>query len=242
MPQNIYDRPDFFGAYSRLPRSVEGLAGAPEWPALQALLPDLGRLRIVDLGCGFGWFCRYAQEHGAAHVRGIDVSENMLARARRTTSDPSVVYQRADLETLELPEAAFDLAFSSLAFHYVENLEGLLATLYRALRPGARLVTSMEHPIYTAPAQPAWSVDAKGRQTWPIDHYFTEGARTTDWLAKGVVKQHRTMGTVLRMLLGQGFGIAHVEEWCPTDAQVVANPELAEERHRPMFLLLAATR
>ena len=39
-------------------------------------------LRVVDLGCGFGWFCRWAREHGAASVLGLDVSENMLtARA-----------------------------------------------------------------------------------------------------------------------------------------------------------------
>ena len=35
MPQNIYDDPAFFAGYSRLPRSREGLAGAPEWPALR---------------------------------------------------------------------------------------------------------------------------------------------------------------------------------------------------------------
>ena len=34
MTQNIYDDPRFFDGYSRLPRSVGGLASAPEWPAL----------------------------------------------------------------------------------------------------------------------------------------------------------------------------------------------------------------
>lgn len=52
MTQNIYDNPEFFEAYSWLGRSVAGLAGAAEWPALRALLPDLRGLRIVDLGCG----------------------------------------------------------------------------------------------------------------------------------------------------------------------------------------------
>ena len=41
MTQNIYDDPQFFEGYGRLPRSVAGLDGAPEWPALRALLPDL---------------------------------------------------------------------------------------------------------------------------------------------------------------------------------------------------------
>jgi len=103
MTQNIYDDDKFFTGYSRLPRSVEGLDGAPEWPALRALLPDLHGRNVLDLGCGFGWFCRWARQQGAAHVLGIDVSEKMLARARATSEDPAVTYTRADMEQLDLP-------------------------------------------------------------------------------------------------------------------------------------------
>src|SRR5205085_9964966 len=81
MTQNIYDDAGFFAGYSALPRSIHGLDGAPEWPTLRALLPDLNGLRVLDLGCGFGWFCRYARGAGAASVTGYDVSERMLARA-----------------------------------------------------------------------------------------------------------------------------------------------------------------
>src|SRR5690349_24009306 len=98
MAQNIYDNDEFFSGYQRLPRSVAGLDGAPEWPALRAMLPDLHGLTVLDLGCGFGWFCRWAREQGAAHVLGIDVSEKMLARARADTQDEAIVYRRADME------------------------------------------------------------------------------------------------------------------------------------------------
>jgi ubiquinone/menaquinone biosynthesis C-methylase UbiE len=199
-------------------------------------------LRVVDLGCGFGWFCRWARERGASQVGGYDVSERMLARARATTQDPAITYTRADLEHLQLPESAFDLTYSSLAFHYVERLETLLAGVYRALVPGGRLVFSVEHPIYTAPTNPAWSVDAVGHKTWPIDGYLNEGARSTDWLTKGVVKQHRTIGTYVALLLRCGFTISHVEEWGPTEAQIAAHPAWADERQRPLFLLMAARR
>lgn len=242
MTQNIYDNPDFFEGYSGLNRSVEGLAGAPEWPALRALVPDLKGRKVVDLGCGFGWFSRWAREQGAAEVLGLDVSEKMLARAREMTSDAAITYERADLEKLALPEASFDLAYSSLAFHYIENLPEMLTNVHRALVPGGRLVASVEHPIYTAPTRPGWSVDASGNKTWPIDNYQVEGRRSTDWLAKGVIKQHRTIGTYLNLLIGLGFTIARVEEWGPSDAQIEAWPALAEERLRPMMLLLAADR
>ena len=102
----------------------------------------------------------------------------MLARARASTPDADITYTRADLEHLQLPEATFDLVYSSLAFHYIERLETLLAGVHRALVPDGRLVFSVEHPIYTAPAAPGWSADAAGRTTWPIDGYLNEGARS----------------------------------------------------------------
>ena len=242
MTQNIYDNEEFFEGYSRLSRSVEGLDGAPEWPALRVLLPDLRGLQVLDLGCGFGWFCRWARQMGAAHVLGIDVSEKMLDRSRATTQDTAITYTRADMEQLKLPLASFDLVYSSLALHYIRGLEELMSEVYRALVPGGRLVFSVEHPIFTAPTDANWSLDAAGHKTWPIDRYLDEGPRSTDWLAKGVIKQHRTLATYVNMLLRLGFAIFHVEEWGPTQEQVAARPNLADELHRPPFLLLAARR
>jgi SAM-dependent methyltransferase len=239
--QNIYDDDAFFAGYSRLPRSVQGLDGAPEWPALRALLPDLRDLRVVDLGCGYGWFCRFAREQGAAEVLGLDVSEKMLARAREMTSDPAIQYQRADLESVALPDEIFDLAYSSLALHYLVHLDRLVANVSRALSPGGRFVFSAEHPLFTAPSEPGW-IETAGRKIWPLDRYLDEGPRVTDWLAPGVVKQHRTIGTYLNLLIRCGFSIDHVEEWGPTAAQIAAHPQWAVERDRPPFLLVAATR
>lgn len=98
MTQNIYDDPSFFDAYSKMGRSLHGLAGAAEWPALRALLPELRGLKVVDLGCGYGWFCRWAQEQGALSVLGLDVSEKMLERARSLSGASAITYAKADLE------------------------------------------------------------------------------------------------------------------------------------------------
>jgi len=242
MTQNIYDNEEFFAGYSRLRRSVEGLDGAPEWPTLRALLPDLRGRSVLDLGCGFGWFCRWARQQGAAQIFGIDVSEKMLAKARGTTPDPAITYTRADMEQLDLPAKVFDLVYSSLALHYVENLIGLMFQTHRSLVPGGSLVFSVEHPIFTAPSQPEWSRNTVGHKTWLVDRYLDEGPRSTDWLAKGVIKQHRTLASYINMLIGVGFVISHVEEWGPTAEQIETEPSWADERQRPPFLLVAALR
>jgi SAM-dependent methyltransferase len=195
----------------------------------------------LTLVAGFGWFCRWAREHEAAQVLGLDVSENMLAKARERTADPAIRFQRADLEHVALPAASFDLAYSSLALHYLENLSGLVEQVREALLPEGWFVFSVEHPIFTAPDRPE-SIELAGRRYWLLNKYLIEGRRITDWLAPGVIKQHRMIGTYLMLLIRLGFTLRHVEEWSPSEQQIVIRPEWAEFRDRPMFLLVSAQR
>jgi len=236
MAQNIYDRADFFNAYSQLPRSVYGLDGAPEWPYIRSLLPDLSGNDVADLGCGF------AREQGAASVTGYDLSENMLERAQHDTQDDAIRYVQADMETLELPEARFDLAYSSLAFHYIRDFSRLLNTIHQALRPGSHFIFTIEHPIFMAPLMPGWIVDEDQNKHWPVDHYAIEGERRTNWLADGVIKYHRRLSTTVNALLEAGFDINSLEEWRPTSAQIEAMPALRDEVERPMLLIVSARR
>jgi SAM-dependent methyltransferase len=240
MAQNIYDNAEFFAGYSKLERSIRGLDGAPEWPSIRALLPDLCSKRVLDLGCGFGWFARWAMQHEAACVLGLDISETMIARAKASTNDPNIHYRIADLEHVKLPEAEFDFAYSSLALHYIEDFTGLVRNVRQALVGGAYFVFSIEHPIYMAPTKPRWLVDEHGRRTWPVDRYSLEGPRSTDWFAMGVLKQHRTIGTTLNTLISAGFVVRHVQEWAPTAEQLAAHPDLADEVDRPMMLIVSA--
>ena len=101
-----------------------------------------------------------------------------------------------------------------------------MSQVHRSLRPGGSLVFSVEHPIYTAPAEPGWSLDAAGHKTWPVTCYLREGPRSTDWLTRGVIKQHRTLATYINMLLRLGFVLYRIEEWAPTDQQIAERPEL----------------
>ena len=242
MAQNIYDQQGFFTAYSQLPRSVHGLEGAPEWPCVRSLLPDLSGKDVADLGCGFGWFARFAREQGAASVIGYDLSENMLERARRDTPDKAVQYIQANMEELELPETGFDLVYSSLAFHYIRDFSRLLNTIHPSLRPGGRFVFTIEHPIFMAPLKPSWIEDKDGQKRWPVDHYAVEGERQTDWLAEGVIKYHRRLSTTVNALIGAGFIINGLEEWRPTPEQIETWPALLEEMERPMLLIVSASR
>ena len=83
---------------------------------------------------------------------------------------------------------------------------------------------------------------SKARKSWRVDHYQVEGPRTTHWLAKGVIKQHRTLGTLLNLLIETGFTLDHVNEWGPSPEDLQQRPALTDELHRPMMLIIAASR
>ncbi|KAI8630615.1 methyltransferase domain protein [Xylariaceae sp. FL1651] len=243
MSQNIYDRQEFFDNYIQLQRQSEGLDGAPEWPQLRAMLPSLKGAQVLDLGCGLGWFSRFARSEGAARVRGIDISVNMLAKARSMTSDEAIVYQEADLEGITLPEAEYDVVFSSLMFHYLANLPVLIREISKSLKTGGRLVCSVEHPLFTAPTKPSLVMNQEtGRKVWQIDAYQKEGLRVRSWFVDGVRKQHRTIGTYITLLLSTGLRLTDFVEWCPSKDELASNPSWDVELIRPTFLLLGATK
>ena len=133
---NEYDNDAFFAAYAEMDRSKHGLAMAGEWHQLQPLFPELRGKTVLDLGCGYGWHCKYAASQGARAVLGIDASRQMLEVAKARNADPVIQYQVCSMEEYGYPPAEFDLVVSNLALHYVADLDGVYQKVYRTLKPG----------------------------------------------------------------------------------------------------------
>lgn len=243
MKQNKYDDPTFFANYSQMARSIGGLDEAGEWPAFRALLPELRAKRVLDLGCGFGWHCRYAREQQARSAVGIDLSEKMLARARASTSDPAIEYRRLAIEDIDFPSGAFDVVLSSLALHYVERFDLVCQKVHHCLVPGGAFVLSVEHPIFTARAAQDWYYGQHGeRLHWPVDQYQDEGPRQARFLDHDVLKYHRTIATYVNTLLDAGFTLTRLSEPYPTPELLNAHPDWRDETRRPLFLLISAVK
>lgn len=240
MKENNYDNPAFFEQYVRFPRSVQGLSAAGEWHELERLLPGFSGKRVLDLGCGFGWHCRYASDHGAAAVIGVDLSEKMLEKAKADTHDESIHYVRAAMEDVDFPDAAFDIALSSLALHYVADFGEMAEKVHRWLAPGGAFVFSIEHPIFTAYGSQDWHRDEQGEILhFPVDNYFFEGAREAVFLGERVTKYHHTLTTILDGLLRRGFQLRRVVEPQPPE-RMLDMEGMRDELRRPMMLLVAA--
>lgn len=243
MKPAIYDDPEFFARYSALDRSIHGLEAAGEWHAFRALLPNLQDKRVLDLGCGFGWHCRYARLQQARSVVGIDLSEKMLARVREMTNDPRVEYRQLAIEHIGYLSEEFDVIISSLALHYVERFDLVCRNVFHSVAPNGTLVFSVEHPMFTAVEAQDWHYGPNGeRLHWPVDDYLREGVRHTAWLAEDVVKYHRTISTYTNELIDAGFSIARIVEPAPPAEMLAERPDYQDELRRPMFLLFTAVK
>ena len=240
MKENKYDDEIFFKKYQAMNRSQQGLIGAGEWPAMRRVLPNFKGKSILDLGCGYGWHCLYAAQHGAKSVIGTDISEKMLTAAAEKNSHNKIEYRLCAMEDLDFAEDTFDVIISSLAFHYIEDFSALIKRIGAWLKPQGKLTFSVEHPVFTAYGNQDWYYGTDGNiEHFPVDRYFYEGKREAVFLGEQVTKYHRTLTTYLNTLLENGFELKHVIEPQPPE-RMLDIPGMADEMRRPMMLIVSA--
>lgn len=236
---NEYDDPGFFEKYGQMARSKLGLAGAGEWHELKEMLPEFKGKRVLDLGCGYGWHCLYAAKHGATQVIGVDNSYKMIEEAICKNNNPAVItYEVKSMLNIDYPDNSFDVVISSLAFHYIPNFDEIVTKVKSVLVEGGDFVFSVENPIFTAYGTGDWYYNERGEPLhWPVDNYFSEGARKANFLGADVVKYHKTLSTYINTLVQHGFKITKIVEPKPEESMI---KDMPDELRRPMMLLISA--
>ena len=237
---SIYDDERFFEAYGNMERSKGGLEAAGEWHQLKPLFPELKGKTVLDLGCGYGWHCKYAVRMGADQVVGIDGSRRMIDTAKEKNPDKKIQYKVCRIEEFDYPVSAYDFVISNLALHYIEDLNQAYQNIYQTLKPGGIFLFNIEHPVFTAGVLQDWIYgEDKTPLYWPVDRYYEPGQREALFLGEKVVKQHHTLTQILNGLLQTGFQIEAVEEAEPPE-YMMDLPGMKDELRRPMMLLVKA--
>jgi len=219
-PANDYD--SFAEAYSA--ENETGLFNAYyERPATLALAGDVAGRRILDAGCGSGPLFATLRDRGAI-VTGFDKSAKMLEIARRRLGDDADL-RVADLSRpLPFPDGAFDDVIASLVLHYLEDWTGPLVELRRVLRPGGRLICSVNHPL-----QGLLRPDADYFSTYQHTDTSDKGFTLSLW--------HRPLPKMISAFTAAGFRIAAIDEPLPApDTPRELLPDDVKDKPKPGFL------
>lgn len=175
---NDYDR--FAEAYSA--EAEDSLVNAYyERPGMLALAGDVAGRRILDAGCGSGPLSAALRDRGAV-VTGIDASAGMVALAKRRLGDDVALHVVDLRDPLPFADGAFDDVVASLVLHYLEDWGPTLAELRRVLRPGGRLIASVDHPFvaYTIQDPRPWRRSRRRRPD-----YFATTSYSFEWTLNG---------------------------------------------------------
>ena|SRR5437588_2565630 len=140
-------------------------------PVVELLDPKPGE-RILDLGCGEGALTEKLVAAGATVVA-VDAAPDMVAAARARGLDARVVPG----QVLDF-DREFDAVFSNAALHWMHPAEGVLAGVYRSLKPGGRFVAEMGGQNNTAAVMVALAavLARRGVDAWQLSPWYFPSA------------------------------------------------------------------
>ncbi len=99
--------------------------------------------RVLDLGCGAGWatlLMARAVAGDGGHAVGLDISDEMIARARDAAGDlENVMFVHAAADELPWQDEYFDKVLSVESFYYYPDQEAVLRELLRVIAPGGQV-------------------------------------------------------------------------------------------------------
>lgn len=127
-------------SFSRSSRSYDNAARLQRFSGKQIMpwLPTKNNLRVLDLGCGTGFFTELLAEH-YEDVTGVDISPEMLNYASQAR-EKNFTLVRADAFNLPFADSSFDLVYSNLVLQWCKPLESAITEIMRVLKPGGNLV------------------------------------------------------------------------------------------------------
>jgi len=212
------------GAYD-----TKGIHVYYERPHTWSLLPKkLTGLKVLDLGCGSGWYAEQLAAAGA-DVTAIDASATMVELTQQRLKDKARILQANIEQPMDyFADKEFDLIVAPLVIHYVQDWQKLFLEIARILKVKGQFVFSTHHPL----------VDY---QTFQLENYFETTLITDYWKSFDATVQfyHHSMENLMNCLLKAGLVIEQFLEPLPLPEMEITEPDLYPKMlKRPQFLFI----
>lgn len=176
------------------------------------LLGDVRGLHIFEVGCGGGQCCVAFAKQGAV-ATGVDVSDSQIAFARKLAAceQVDVAFAQGDItDLLAYKSSVWDVVFSVYTLQYVVEIQQCLDECARLLKPGGRLVFSLDHPF-----RDCFHDDEEDAiAIFPVRSYYDNGPMHWTFGGSGVAMQsyHRSIAQWIEMSTAAGLRLTRLLE------------------------------
>jgi SAM-dependent methyltransferase len=223
-------------------------------PNIVRLVAPTNGMRLLDIGCGEGYFSRLFADAGAI-VTGTDISPELIAIAheKERGKKQRITYHVAPAEDMAcIPDASCDVVTAVLTMQNMEHFNRVCKEVARVLTPHGRVVVVLNHPAFRIPKESSWGWDREdgvpggGVQYRRVDTYLTPykaaidmhpGAKTGDV----TYSFHRSLQDHMKGFAKAGLAITRLEEWISHRKSEPGPRQRAEDIARkeiPLFLAL----
>lgn len=211
-------------------------------PVVLRMLGDVRGRRVLDAGCGTGYFSRILAEQGA-QVVGVEPTDAMcgFAREREAGLGQGTTYVQADLahpgaeHDAALGTGCYDAVVCNMVLMAIPDRRPAMRTCVHALRPGGLFVFSIVHPAFEQLSS-SWRAHGEYRTRRYLEQYAIAGPAATDF--------HRPLFVYLNELAALGCRLRELAEPGLAPAAVAqessAHPGVEACEHLPNFLIASA--
>lgn len=207
--------------------------------------------RVLDLGCGQGYFVKQILEVSHPQIEGVDVGDELISLAKKHIGDKAVFTKTSASNLSHIKDHSVDIVYSVLALQNMADLEKVIQESVRVLSKKGRMVFVLNHPAFRIPKQSDWYTSserkAQGRvvYTYMSDKKFTidmnPGKKAAGLGSEETYSFHHPLQYYGKLFQKYNLGISRIEEWISHKKSEEGPKKYMEDEARkeiPMFMCL----